>query len=246
MSEITVMTYNICHYDKLTRTFGFPENIYEEKYWNFKELLMEFAPDFVGIQEEYQFLDAAHTRNAASALYGSIWSFHSGAEACTIRSKYPCISGTYERPAFSTGSTWRRGMFTVDKKKLLFISVHPIARATAERRAMREKEYNELFNYIKSAKWDYCIVTGDFNTTYKADKTQLQTLCKENGFSMAIGGCLPWVNTFLGATGTEKPHSFDNILTSKNITIKKVKVLRDWYDRLYSDHVPVVADLILK
>ena len=243
MNEITVMTYNICHYCFDKRPNGFPADIMDEKVCNLKTMFMEYHPDMIGIQEEYEYIDKDHTQKAAPYLYKPVWSFRSGYKACSVRSKLPVVAGTYKLMQFSTGQYYRRGIFTVDGKKLLFISAHPWGKVGNSDK--RKVEYTELFQHIRSSQWDYCIVTGDFNTTEKIDKENLKSLCEGNNFTMAIGQYLPWVVTYMGHDGTAR-QSFDNILVSDRITIKSTKVLREWYDHLYSDHVPVIADVLLR
>ena len=243
MTELTVMTYNICHFNFDQGGRGFPKEVMNEKVNNLKEMFMEYHPDIIGIQEDAQYIDLDHTIKSPDYLYAPIWTFRSGYKACTIRSKLPYVGG-HKLFYTSDGMGHRKGVFRVDGKRLLFLSCHPIAHVGNSEK--RLQAYKEIFETVKSVKWDWCVITGDFNTTEKVDKENLRKLCDANNFDMLYGGSyLPWINTYPGHKGTSK-QSFDNVLISKGITFKSVKVLRNWYDKLYSDHVPIVADIILE
>ncbi len=242
-TQIRVMTYNIGHYNMGLATHGYPEDKFDEKSTNLKEMYMEYAPDFIGIQEEEQYADNAKTKKASPFLYSPVWTFRSGYNCTTIRAKYKVVSNTYELSHYSNGMTYRHGLFKIGDKRLLFISTHAVSKVGNN--AARLIQYKELFEYINNTEWDWCIVTGDFNTTDEADKKNLKKLCEDNNFTMAIGQYLPWVDTYLGRAKESTHHSFDNILVSPGCTIKSTKVLRSWWSKLYSDHVPVVADIVL-
>jgi len=238
-----VMSYNVCHYNFDQGNTGFPAAIFNEKVSNLKQMLMEYSPDIMGLQEDIEYCDTAKTKKTLDTLYKDRWT-GVGTGGCTIRCK-PSIKRLSQKwVEFSTGRYYRRGMYKVDGKRLLFISAHPTPFSGKENQAKRKTEYTELFDYIKSATWTYCIVVGDMNTFDPEDKANLKAICAENGFDMAIGTYLPWVPTCLGHDG-KGTMSFDNILVSSNITIQTTKALREWYSRLYSDHVPLIADLIL-
>ena len=235
---LRVMSYNIGHYNMGLSEGGFPDSLYTEKLGNLKQMLMETGPDVIGIQEDTHYVDRAGTKKSPATVYSPVWSFRNGYKYETIRAKFKIVSGSYELVNFSNGQHYRKGTFTIGGKGVLVVSAHMIAHTgNAEKRKV---QYTELFRAISSA--EACIVTGDFNTTEKADKATLTALCEKNGFTMAIGSYLPWVDTFFGRAEGATPHSFDNILV-KGMTIKTTKVLRDWYERLYSDHVPVIADI---
>ena len=239
---IRVMTYNVGHYNMgYSTTQGFPPEIQGEKVSQFKQLMMQFRPDLIGIQEESRYLDQAKTEPASSGLYKPAYPFRSGYDACTIRSMYGVEDGSYQKIQFSNGQNFRRGIFRVNGKRVLFISAHPISK-TGNNEA-RKVQYTELFQHAKQSGCDYSIITGDFNTTDQADKNNLKALCEKNGYEMAIGGYLPWVNTFIGRTESQRKHSFDNVLVSPGMKIRTTRVLKDWYERLYSDHVPVLCDV---
>lgn len=240
---IRIMSYNIGHYNMGLSEGGFPPNIFDEKYTNLKEMLMEIAPDIVCLQEDAHYIDRAKTKKSPDSIFSPVWKHSNGYKLETIKAKYSAVSGSYQLINFSIGQSFRRGIFNVNNKKILVVSAHVIAHVGNS--AKRKIQYTEMFDHIRKENWDYCVVAGDFNTTENVDKKNLKALCEANDFTMAIGQYLPWVNTFMGRTEGQTKHSFDNILVSKGLTIKSTKVLRDWYGKLYSDHVPVIADIVI-
>jgi endonuclease/exonuclease/phosphatase family metal-dependent hydrolase len=128
------------------------------------------------------------------------------------------------------------------KKYLLVITCHLSAYPAGA--ALREVEVGELFAAVGAPLYDYCVITGDFNTKTDGDRELLRQRCAENDYGMAIGDYLPWIPTCYGRDGREQ-YSYDNILVSGKCTIRRVMVMADWYGRLYSDHVPLIADVAL-
>lgn len=244
MGQITVMSYNVCHYNMDQGETGFPDDIREEKTSNLKEMLMAYSPDIVGIQEDSVYIDRDGSVKSQDALWSPIWRYRPSSSGSNIRAKYACVGASSKAKRFSTGRGYREVILKVDRKMVLVLSVHPTAKVGHSEE--RYTEYQELFQEIFSlTTWDECIVTGDFNTTEKIDKEHLKSLCNKYTFKMAIGGdYLPWVTTYMGHQGQAK-QSFDNILVSPGISFQRVKVLREWFDRLYSDHAPVLAVLEL-
>ena len=247
MSELKIMTYNICKYNNDQGGTGFPESILAEKVSNLKRMFMEYAPDIIGLQEDRQYLDQKKTIPASAGLFDPVWNHRSGMDRETARSKFAAYESSLKYFSDEVGKanyrTYRRLIYSYHGKRLMFISCHPMY--GKEYVNARQAEFEELFKDINSTKYDYCIITGDFNTIMDKDKENLLNICNQNGFKMAIGSYLPWLITCPGRVGTVADHkySFDNILVSGNMNIVQTKVLIEWHSRLYSDHVPVVATI---
>ena len=85
----------------------------------------------------------------------------------------------------------------------------------------------------------YWVLCGDFNTIEASDMSYLTTLASSNGYTLANGGYLGWLNTNKVAL------PLDNMMCGPNVIIKKFAVLGNWFNDLWSDHYPVYCDLIL-
>lgn len=247
MSELKIMTYNICKYNNDQGGIGFPESILDEKVSNLKRMFMEYAPDIIGLQEDRQYLDEKKTIPASAYLFAPVWNHRSGMDRETARSKYSAFESSLVQFTDEVGKanwrTYRRLVYNYHGKRLVFISCHPMPGKQYVNARM--EEFTELFKDINNTKYDYCIVAGDFNTITDEDKVNLTNICNQNRFKMAIGSYLPWLVTCPGSVGTSQyhPYSLDNILVSGNMNIVQTKVLNEWHSRLYSDHVPVVATI---
>ncbi len=244
MESIGIMTYNICGYNKDQGPKGFPVAIRDEKVSNLKRLLMTYAPDFVGLQEDYKYIDTDGSEQARKAIFSPVWGFVNGTTETTLRAKYGAVPGSYALKRFSTDRFYAKAVFnyTPTDQRILFVSCHPSAYVKNEDK--RRTEYTELFEMIQKESWDHCIVAGDFNTNTDNDRDLLRKLCIENRFDMALGTFMPRLPTCLGYDGSAL-YSFDNILVSGGLMIRKTMVLKDWYNCLYSDHVPVFCEVVL-
>lgn len=242
MGSIRVMTYNVGHYNMGLSPFGFPEDVRAEKTANLKTMLMDTGPDIIGLQEDSEYADQAKTIKSSKSLYSPVWKYRPSNGASNIRAKYSAYAGTGSTGVFSTGAKYRKVVLKVDGKRMLVFSLHATAHTGNSDKRMQE--YTELFELVNREVWDYAVLCGDFNTLQKADKANLKAVCKANKFSMAIGSYLPWIDTFYGRTETSKHHSFDNVLASPGLTIRTVRVLGEWWSRLYSDHLPVICEIV--
>ena len=246
-NELDIMSYNVGFYHNGSGGPGFPADIYDEKVGNFKQMLMTYGPDIVGLQEDRQYLDEAQTIPASAGLFDPIWNQRNGQERETTRAKFGVMES--ELKYFSDtlgqqyGRTYRRIVYDYYTVRILFISAHPMYGKGDDYIGARLAEYQELFTDINNSVWDYCIVVGDFNTNSDTDRQNLTNQCSNNGFKMALGTYMPWIPTWVGPVGNPDPNPepLDNILISGNMDFVKVQVLNDWYNRLYSDHLPIVA-----
>ena len=83
----------------------------------------------------------------------------------------------------------------------------------------------------------------DANSATADDKTNLQTLASTNGFVLGNGGSLGWFYTC--HSGNLGLMALDNIVCTDNIIINHIESYMEWWRSLYSDHVPLCADVTL-
>lgn len=114
--------------------------------------------------------------------------------------------------------------------------------------ARKESSKLMLRKINEIAKGSTVIVTGDFNST--PDSEAIQTMKTQLLDSYEITQLKPY-----GPVGTTNSFQFtapmdkriDFIFVTKNIGVKKYAVLTDFLHQRYpSDHLPVVADLVIK
>lgn len=243
--KLTVMSYNVAHYNNDTETY-----ITDEKRFNFKKMISALKPDFIGTQEDEQYIDGSdNTKAALGYIYRPILPFVAGGTGSLIRSRMNY--DTYGTLQYSNGRPLRYAIYTLNEKKVLVISTHLVAGTSAESISARLIQYTELFQWVNGEiqlsgtscpAWDYCIITGDFNGETATDRTNLRTLASARGFTLANGGWLGWLETCRDSAGV---YSVDNIIVSPNIVINSVTACKSLYYELYSDHYPLVAELTL-
>lgn len=61
---------------------------------------------------------------------------------------------------------------------------------------------------------------------------------------MGLGNIKEWDYTCISGGG-DVYYSIDNVICSDNVEIEDIVVYRDYYDRLYSDHFPILYSVKL-
>ena len=88
----------------------------------------------------------------------------------------------------------------------------------------------------------HAIICADANSVTDTDKDNLAERAATYGYVLGNGGKLGWFCTNL----RDVPwRALDNIIVSENIIINNIVALGEWYNKLYSDHVPLIADVTL-
>lgn len=171
-------------------------------------------------------------------FYDSMWAFSRYGISETSSSRF----NTTDRGVGD--ADYIKGNLSINGLNVFFMVVHLSPNSLATRLA----QYEELIAMLNQH--DYFICFGDFNAkggtvdgvTYTA-QDEFDVLLDE-GYHIANGGYLGLMTTFKGATGTDN-QKLDNIVTSDNIIIANSYV-PDVYDSLTSDHVPLIAELVIR
>lgn len=252
--NLKIMSYNVANYNNDTSTY-----LSDEKRTNFKKMLYKAKADFIGLQENRQYIDANNTKTAESYLYKPIYPFlyHATSGGC-IASKMQAISA--DRVGYTNGRSLSYATFAIGNKILLMITTHPVAvqdgtSADSEQSiSARKTQYQQLFQWISGEitlqrinddvqlscpTYDWCIICADTNSITQQDRTNLMTYAKARDFNLANGEYIGWIET----EKTGRP--IDNIMVSQNVIINSVEVLGSWFTNLYSDHYPMIADITL-
>ena len=252
-TNITVMSYNVANYNDDTSTY-----ISDAKRTNFRKMLSQINPDFIGLQEAKEYIDDSNTHNAMDYIYRPMFPSHIIGSGGSILAKQGAPD-TYDNMAFSNGRNLLFGRYAVGNKKLVMITAHPVAGTDSSAVSARLTQYTELIQFanreiqLTSAdgrrtkycpEWDYCIICGDFNSITDDDKTNLKSLASGGGYTMANGGWIGWLETARNASGSIVS-SIDNILCSSNIIINSICSHKGMYNDLYSDHYPLSAEVTL-
>lgn len=229
----------------------------------------EEHPDIIGFQEVIRGSDTAWpTVQSGGGSYptylannfGVPYSAH-GTEAynkTAIASKY-AISD-FESVRYSIQDSepeWReytKCHITVRGKTILWYNTH-LGLGPEYRAVMRDELLADIEEAMETE--DYIIVTGDFNVQVASDETTDSEFYAEQvqpfidiGLTLANWQDFGMIPTYTNTTGSGTWKCLDNIMVNANITIDEawadmVKVT-DNQENQTIDHVPFVADLILR
>ena len=129
---------------------------------------------------------------------------------------------------------YQRSEIKKDGKTIAFYNTH----LSYEDEALRKKQMETLLAALDNDKCDYKILVGDFN----ADQGTKEFDMFKKNYKLSNGFKGTWLDTYTGDDDSMKVNSVDNIIVSKNIKIKNVKMVSN----STSDHNPLVAELELK
>lgn len=257
--NIRVMTYNVARYNNDTQSY-----ISDQKLFNLRKAVGQINADILCVQEDMGSIDGS---NKSSHKYVYLpqypYMYNDGAWANLIYSKkHAASSGRVKYTDY--GSQYRGieyAVFEIGIKKLLVCSSHPSWNDTEtggeseEAIASRLSQYTEMFRWISGEITMTDFTTGnavsvpdhthvvigmDANSATADDKANLTSLADDHDMILGNGGALGWF-----VTNLYKNIAIDVIAVSDNIIINNIESYGDLYPRLYSDHVPVVADLTL-
>lgn len=253
--KIRFLTYNLANYNNDTATY-----ISDEKLLNLRKVLNEIDADYAALQEDREYIDGSNQNASEGFLFLPKYPESNGVGGVTVRTK---ITQSNKKILKLTGGRVIRTstVTPADGITILLISGHPIRNynSTGEDSQdtidVRAQEYDDIFEWangdvtlndyysdepVTVPSHTHVIIGMDANCITDDDKTNLQSSAASNDFVLANGGYLGW---FL--TEMRNVDSIDVIAVSDNVIINKVKALCSEYDNLYSDHVPVYADLTL-
>ena len=259
-TNFRVMSYNVARLNNDTETY-----IPAEKLFNLKKCLGKVNADFIMVQEGNKYIDGPEetgSKLTSSYLFAPIYPAVYGDGSCVIASKQNLSEwGILE---YTNGRVLRYGLFEQGSIKLLLVSTHPVWNYSGggdspESIAARKTQYKELFEWVNgqislnrfetttpvyAPTHTHCVIGMDANCVLAQDKTNLLTEAASGNFIAGNGGFIGWFYTSYSRGMTEKD-SIDCIFVSSNIIINNIEAYGDWFGKLYSDHVPVVADLTL-
>lgn len=254
--HIRISTYNIARFNNDTETY-----ISNLKLKNLRNAMDQIDADVLCTQEDDATVDGAN-KSSNDYLYYPKYPNRSGENGVAIHSKTAFISRGVLK--FSNNQLLRYATIAVGSKTLLVLSIHGIwnyqntGGESNESINSRNQQFYEMFNWISGnitlpnyadsnpisvPEHTHTVIGMDGNTTTQLDRTNLKNLADANNFILGNGGYLGWIYTCDINKATQ--WAIDNIIVSENIIINKFTAHSEYYDDLYSDHVPVSADITL-
>ena len=251
-TNLRILNYNIANYNNDSAT-----KIPNDKLLTLKKFIRGLNPDIITLQEDTTYIDNDNTKTADSYVYFPVHPFCAGAGGPTIRTKIN-YSQT-ETLKYSNGRVLRFAIYTIDNKTLMVVNTHPYPMSAPDAESYHAIQYDELFKWITGQialelysgstpvsvpTWTHCIIGMDANSGTDTDKNLLIQKATSANFTMGNGGEFGWFVT-LPERGNRAENGIDNIIVSNNIIINNIECYPNMYKELYSDHVPLMADLTL-
>ena len=228
--KIKVCTYNVGYYTYGDSTAEYTDDDVLEKC---RPFFSQYNVDILGLQEQRVDL---HGNTSKALIYDYLYknSYGYNRWAWLFTNHEITYSNYYAFTAVipGDGRPYIVNKVMVGDKEVYVVTVHfalnPTDRAT---------NYTELLSRISGQ--EYVIVLGDFNAGVGGGdpQTEFNTMISA-GYKAANGG-------YLGLMETTHAHEkIDNIFVSSNIMIEN-SFVPDVYDEMNSDHLPLIAELVL-
>lgn len=256
-----VMTYNVARYNNDTSTY-----LSNNKLFNLRRMIGKANADFLCTQEDTQYIDSGGTKESDGYVYLPQYPYNYSESVYLniIHSKKSATAHGRVKPTDGANAYRSFEYATYDmgnSKVLLVINTHinwadaSGDGTSADNIARRLSQYTDLFSWanrditladyssgsaVTAPTHTHCIICMDGNSATATDKTNLATVASGKNFILGNGGALGWFLTELHYN-----YSIDNIAVSNNIIINNIETYDEWYQMLYSDHIPVVADVTL-
>ena len=264
-TTIRIGSYNVAEYDNDTST-----KIPDVNILNFRKFLADSKLDFLLTQEETHYIDANETKAVSDWLYQPIFNeyYSSGVWGNIIHCHGASSALASGKLAYSDIKSSSRclgyAVFQITNNiKLLLITTHCVWKNynddpySAENIAGRLQNYKDIFEWANGTKTlpkysdasavtvpthTHTIVCMDANSISDTDKSNLMAQAAANNFILGNGGRFGWFKTCIDRDGM---YALDQIAVSNNIIINNIEPQMALYKQLYSDHVPVIAEVTL-
>lgn len=231
---INVMSYN-CGKWSYGVDGGYSDSVtLIEKLINVRRMFAKEYCDVVGLQEKRNGFDEQNTINANTSILEHWYKYYATRDISVlewdvpeIRSIYEIENGGYAKT--STNRNYTYGYINFNGKRIFLLNVHLSPNSQSD----RSTEINEFLALLQDK--EYVIVTGDFNAISGISEFDIW---KTNDYKICNGD---FFGDFVTAHGDDVL-KIDNIIVSSNIDIIDVHIV-DEYDKLCSDHLPIVAKL---
>lgn len=242
-TELTIASYNVAQFVHNHIT----TDLADDKILGFRQILTKFKPDFIATQEDAEYIDRGTTPNAKPSqtyLFNPVFPYSAAVAGVSIKARIQqTASNTLIYP---TGRALCFATYEINGKTLLLVSTHPTG--GTDQASARATEYRALFDWLTGERTlpaygtaaavsvpeaDYIVVCGDMNSSTDADKTLLEELISDNGYTSANGGRFGWFVT------TPSGSSLDNVICSEGVIINSVEVAKNEGDIIYSDRYPL-------
>lgn len=228
-TKLKVCSYNVGLYNNGVWVTGNPYDDYSDIVAAYRQFLNDGGLDLVGTQEDTDIKNSIYADVYDRQLPNHVYDDNMYAN---IRTVYPIIS--QETGMLTDGSRgYSSATISVNGKEIFVMSVHfgldgDVQSANAA----------QVLEMVEGH--EYAIVFGDFNAgNGDVSAESLFANFTNAGYKLALGDYLPFKSTVRNS----EVKFYDNIITTPNIIIQNVRIGDG--EGLYSDHLPVFAELLI-
>lgn len=240
-------------------TYGLTEAQYTTKLANYKKMYGKYRPDVLCVQEMVQYMDKAQTHNAFKVLYDDLFFNNSFGGTATSYGIFAQIDGPKFSQETITGNVGGTSYSVVAEICEAVIDDTVVAivstafNSESGQETTRAAQLQLIINRV--AGYDYAIIGGDLNVYSDSELTSLIGVAQAAGYTAANYDYWGRQETYVPHPGQSYFNKIDNILVRGNIKIANFEVLTDFTptnptdytndNLLASDHIPIIADLVI-
>ena len=269
VARFRVGTYNVAHYRMNQTVYNYISG-HSDAIEKWRRWVANSNMDFLFLTEDSQYIDSAQTMLATKYLYNPYFY-----ENNIIKHSHRILTKTeFDTTSLETvivpnvNPSGLNTAYYIDWcistvaniGSILLAVIHnfpsgPTAIGTeAQVKQNRVNYYAAIKNLLaeESGNYDYVIIAGDTNAGNYVNETMenteydmglLESLCEDTDTHLVNGGEIGWFKTVPSSQTVSR--AFDNIIVSNNIRVEKIECNPFMYEELWSDHVPVIAEVSL-
>ena len=240
----TIGCYNAAKFNNDSQIY-----ISNEKIHNLKEAIAELDADVLIVNEDTGYIDSASTKSSHDYVFQPVYPFVYGSTNEKIYSKIGFA--TTENKKSPNNRYVSFATISVQNKTILIVCVHAVPGIEASNVTERAEDLAWLITEIGNKTFDYLVMGGDFNPEKGADDlTTMETAFSNANMIMCNGGQFDYLNTWFDPNArynnvVARAMPLDYVITSNNVICNRFKTYTENFYDLYSDHVPIVANLTL-
>ena len=268
VARFRVGTYNVAHYRMNQYVYDYISE-HNDAIEKWRRWIANSNMDFLFITEDSQYIDSAQTKLATKYLYNPYFYENDRiTHSHRILTKTDFDTTILESVTVpNVNPSGQIGAYYIDWcistveniGSILMAVIHnfpsgPSSIGTEEQvKENRVNYYAAIKNLLteQSGNYDYVIIAGDTNAgNYVNETTEnteydmglLESLCEDTDTHLVNGDEIGWFKTVPSSTANR---AYDNIIVSNNIRVEKIECNPYMYEELWSDHVPVIAEVSL-